>query len=109
MTAGRWHLYGSVIEGGGYSMQVMFGNDDAEPFEVPPTHHVQETLGGGPPVELPWLGSWMRRPTIAEKNAVLPPGIEPETQADNEDEYGNIADDYDADQFDYDADEDVAW
>lgn len=99
MTVGRWHLYGEVIEGAGYSVQIMHGDAPA-PYEPEPSVETLDLIGGaGSKLTLPLLGSWMHEPTLAEINAVLPPGIEPREQADDEDEYGNrqVLDDEDDD------------
>lgn len=89
MTKGRWHLWGTVVEGAGYSVKVMFGNDDADPWEPEPTIKTTDILSKGPEITLPLLGSWEWRPTIAQQNAVLAPGMEPDSQADDQDEYGD--------------------
>lgn len=87
-----WHLYGTVVEGAGYSAMVLLGDTVAD---VEPQIRSMDILGAGPKITLPLLGSWDHRPTIVEKNAVLAPGMEPESQSDNCDEYGDILDDED--------------
>jgi hypothetical protein len=88
----RWALWGTLVEGAGYSVQIMLGADDAEPWTPEPTIKAEAILREGPKLTLPLLGTWDKRPTIAEKNAVLPPGIDPDEQTEDEDEYGDVID-----------------
>lgn len=103
MTAGGWwHLYGTVVEGAGYSYQVLLGEshvDEATQRAQHPTIPTRDLLAHGPELTLPLLGSWDHRPTVAEQNAVLAPGMEPSTLADNVDEYGDVVDDCDEDDW----------
>ena len=98
-----WHLYGADIPEKGYACQLLIGGTDKGPDDIPATMPFE--LGtviedGTTARQLPRLGSWDHRPTIAEQNAVrIFGGLDPEVPADNVDDYGDDLDGHQDDDW----------